>query len=549
MIKLDSIKKWTILFLLVLVGFKNGAMGMNGAPPLVAGQGIWLRHETRIIGNEACIVSNLKSYGIKHVFLFSVGLTSIRYAQYGKFLQTAHANNLTVHAICANNLNVGITNVVALQNAIDQVVIYNDSTNVASRFDGVQMDVEGATGPALLALMRGVNVPSSLVFSAAVQPDEFAPKAATPPYGIESYYSNMVASTSLDLLIPMIYIMDGLAYSETNLVHCFCVMGNGSDTIAAKTSEMLARIPSNAMMMIGLSGYDYEAAIRKTGGPNWSLTGGWWGSEMAFSSGPYAVPFMSRHFPLVSVNYQVNTGISTYRFDYNGTNWWDVNEMTPIGFGLSIVAANRGGMEHSNYMGTVAFLYSTFFDSTSGRRWGMTLNNTNKPLPQVGIQVLDIARNLVTLKVSLTNGNPCEPVLGDSDSTGVYLELPSEAAFWTADPGAFHVVSSFNGRGDRLDAIRGARVLELRKFYFDNLSAQWAQSGLIQVSNTTSFVLHYRAWMTAKTSFYTNNGSLTPFIVRSPADAPYRKTPDFANYATHSINITMGTNVCATTGN
>ena len=288
---------WCLWLALLLTG---GAQANDGAR-LAPGSGIWIRRgdTPQVTNNPALVVNNLQSRSVKHIFLFTVGVSSANYAQYAPLVQTAHSSGMTVHAICASNSNVttnypttSTLSSLLLSNAIQQVVMYNDSTNAASRFDGVQMDVEGKDGAVLLALMQGVTVPSSLVFSAAVQPDEFAPKAPTAPYYIESYYSNMLATTSLDVLIPMIYIMDALGYKNGNLTYSFAL--TGSHSIAYKTTEIINRLPSYGQMMTGLSAYDYEAAVNKTNGPNWTPTGGWWGSHMAFSGGSYAVPHLLR---------------------------------------------------------------------------------------------------------------------------------------------------------------------------------------------------------------------------------------------------------------
>ena len=95
----------------------------------------------------------------------------------------------------------------------------------------------------------------------------------------------------------------------------------------------------------------------------------------------------------MSVAYQPITGISSYRFNYNTTNWWDVNEMTPIGLGRSIAAANQAGSSDSRYVGACTFVYHTVLDSTSERQAGLTMTNTSYPSPQVSLQVVSIQGN------------------------------------------------------------------------------------------------------------------------------------------------------------
>lgn len=541
-------RRWTGCLLLALL-VTGGAQAKDGAR-LTPGSGIWIRRgdTPQVTNNPALVVNNLQSRSVKHIFLFTVGVSSANYAQYAPLVQAAHSSGMTVHAICASNSNVttnypttGTLSPLLLSNAIQQVVMYNDSTNAASRFDGVQMDVEGKNGAVLLALMQGVTVPASLVFSAAVQPDEFAPSAPTAPYYIESYYSNMLATTSLDVLIPMIYIMDALGYKNGNLTYSFAL--TGSHSIAYKTTEIINRLPSYGQMMTGLSAYDYEAAVNKTNGPNWTPTGGWWGSQMAFSGGTYAVPHLAAHYPLVSVTYQPITGISSYRFDYSTTNWWDVNEMTPVGLGLSIAAADTAGGSDPRYAGVASFVYHTIFDSTSQRQAGLTMTTSNYPLPQVSLQVLSVTGNLARLRVGLTNANPSELILGDSASSGVHLQLPAGASFVSADEGSFHAAIGFDTSGNPRGSIEGSPVLELRRYFFENLASQQAQSGEIVVTAPAPALLRYRAWMTAKDSICNDLGTSAPYIARSPDDVHYNTPSKFMTYATFATNLAVSSSV------
>jgi hypothetical protein len=535
-------RRWVCCLLLALL-LAGGAKANNGAQ-LAPGNGIWIRRgdTPQVTNNPALVVNNLQAYSVKHIFLFTVGMSSSSYAQYAPLVQTAHSSGMTVHAICASNSNVttnypttGTLSPLLLSNAIQQVVMYNDSTNEPSRFDGVQMDVEGKDGAVLLALMQGVTVPSSLVFSAAVQPDEFAPTSSIPPYYIEGFYSNMLATTSLNVLIPMIYIMDALGYRNGNLTYSFAL--TGSHSIAYKTTEIINRLPSYGQMMTGLSAYDYEAAVNKTNGPNWTPTGGWWGSQMAFSGGSYAVPSCSAQYPLVSVTYQPITGISSYRFDYSSTNWWDVNEMTPIGLGLSMAAADAAGGSDPRYAGTASFVYHTIFDSTSERKAGLTMTTSNFPGPQVSLQVLGVTGNVARVRVSLTNANPSELILGDSASSGVHLQLPAGASFVSADEGSFHAAIGFDTSGNPRGSIEGAPVLELRRYFFENLASQQAQSGEIVITAPAPALLQYRAWMTAKDSVCNDGGASVPYIARSPNDIHYSDPSRFMTYASFSNNL------------
>jgi hypothetical protein len=525
------------LLALLLVG---AAQADNGAQ-LAAGNGVWIRPSstTQVTSNPTLVVSNLQARSIKHIFLFAVGYTSSQYAQFVPFIQAAHNSGLTVHPVCATKttvLDAGSLSPTLLSNIISQVLIFN-TNNPTAQFDGLQLDIEGTNGPALSNLVSNVHVPFPLVFSAAVQPEEFYSN-------VEPYYYRLIQNTDLSVLIPMIYIMDDLGYSKGNLTYGFSI--TGSDSISYKTTEILARLPSHGQMMTGLSAYDYEAAVTKGGGPNWTPTGGWWGSQMAFSGGSYAVPNLAAHYPLVSVAYQPITGLSSYRFDYSSTNWFDVNEMTPIGLGRSIAAANQAGTNDARYLGTCTFVYHTVFDSTSERQAGLTMNNTNYPGPQVSLQVLSIQGNLAHLLVTLTNANPSEQILGDSASAGVHLQLPPGASFVSADAGAFHAALAFDTLGNQLGSISGARVLELRRYFFENLATQQAQSGEIVVTAMSPFALQYRAWMTAKDSLCSDSGTAVPYLARSPDDVHYSAPSGFMTYATFGTNVAVGP--CAGSG-
>lgn len=527
-----ALKRW-IGYLLLFLLLAPNVLATNDSTNFAAGNAIWIDSNTQISGYEGQIVANLSARGIRNIFRYTVSNSPSQYAAYGKFAQVAHSSNMTLHAICAEASTVtsnGVLSAAYLSNAIAQLVAYNNSTNAASQFDGVQVDIEGVSGQQLLTLLQGVTVSSNLYFSAVMQTDEGAS-------GIESYYSQIISTTSVDMLIPMIYIMDYLGYSGGNLVDSFCISTYGSSTsIGSKTSELLALLPSSGRLMCGLSCYDYETAVTKGGGPYWGDTGGWWGSEIAFApGGSYNVPaLVSQGIPLYSVAYMPGLGISNYRFNLNSTNWFDVNEMTPIGVGQSIAAANAAGAGNPRYAGAAVFKYFTIFDSTSERQWGLTMNDTTNPVPQIGLQVLSIVSNVATLQVSLTNGNPSEQILGDAGSAGVHLELQG-ATFMSADPGSFHAALPFNSSSNPLSSIDGAQYLELRRYFFENLSSQGALSGNIQVSALAPFTIRYRAWMTSKDRI-TNN---VPYIARVPYDVPTNIPSGFTNYATYATNVTV----------
>ena len=483
--------------------------------------------------NPSQVINNLQARWIKHIFLMTGGYTSAQYAQFAPFIQTAHNSQMTVHPVCAFNATVtdsGGLSPVLLSNVLAQVLMYN-TNNPGAQFDGMQIDIEGTNGAALLSLVQQVSVPSTMVFSAAVQPNEFYSN-------VESYYNSLLATTSLDVLIPMIYIMDDLGYSGGNLVYGFSL--TGSDSISYKTTNILAKLPTTGQMMTGLSGYDYTYAVTKGGGVDWNV-GGSGGNGPTMGSGTYCVPQLVQHYPLVSVAYQPITGVSTYRFNYSSTDWFDVDEMTPVGLGLSIAKANNAGTNAphgSNYVGACSFLYTTLFDSTSERQAGLTLTNTTYPIPQVSLQVVSVSGNVAHLRVGLTNAYPSEQILGDAASAGVHLQLQG-ASFASADPGSFHAALAFDTSGNQLGSISGAPVLELRRWFFENLSAQQAQSGDIVVTAPAPFALQYRAWMTAKDSLCTDTNPPVPYVARSPDDIHYNAPSRFMTYATFATNLVV----------
>ena len=377
-----------------------------GQVQMAPGNGVWLEPaDTTVVGNEAAIVTTLKSGAIKHVFLYTIGYTSSQYAPYAAFIQQAHGSGLTVHAVCANGGNV--------------------TSN-------------GALSSSLLALAEGVHVPTNLVFSAAIQADEFYS-------GIEADYASLLADTDLDVLIPMIYIMDGMYYSGGVAKFTYTITG-----ISSKTTEMLNEIASTqGQLMTGLSSYDYEFPVSISSGDVDYSFDGYPSSDIPFSSyawspsSTFGVPNLAATVPVVDVQYLTNApnsiypnaGVSIYRFAFNSTDWMDVAEMTPDGLANSISAANQGGNGNSHYVGTCLWVYHTTFDKYSERQVGLIGGNTNYPAPAAGLQVLSFANGLAQVEVTLTNTNPSQGILGAHSSAGVHLQLQGGATFVSAAAG------------------------------------------------------------------------------------------------------------------
>jgi hypothetical protein len=514
-----------------------------GQVQMAPGNGVWLEPaDTTVVGNEAAIVTTLKSGAIKHVFLYTIGYTSSQYAPYAAFIQQAHGSGLTVHAVCANGGNVtsnGALSSILLSNALNQVFTYN-SNYPAAMFDGVQMDVEGVAGSSLLALAEGVHVPTNLVFSAAIQADEFYS-------GIEADYASLLADTDLDVLIPMIYIMDGMYYSGGVAKFTYTITG-----ISSKTTEMLNEIASTqGQLMTGLSSYDYEFPVSISSGDVDYSFDGYPSSDIPFSSyawspsSTFGVPNLAATVPVVDVQYLTNApnsiypnaGVSIYRFAFNSTDWMDVAEMTPDGLANSISAANQGGNGNSHYVGTCLWVYHTTFDKYSERQVGLIGGNTNYPAPAAGLQVLSFANGLAQVEVTLTNTNPSQGILGAHSSAGVHLQLQGGATFVSAAGGTFQAAEAFNSSGTLLSNINGSQIIELRRMLFAQTNSQAAQSGVITISAPASFTLQYRSWLTDKESLCNTIGSSEPYVARSPNDVNYNAPARFTNLATLATNI------------
>ncbi len=495
---------------------------------LAPGNGIWLKPaSTAVIGNEAAVVSLLHARAIQHVFLWTTTNTAGSYPIFIPFIQQAHARGMTVHAVCATKASVtdgDSLSSVLLSNDLNEVVAYNASHPEAA-FDGVQIDVEGVTGDALLNLVQGVSVPETLVFSADVQPNEYYT-------GVESYYHSLLQDTDLDLLIPMIYIMDGLGYRSGTNRYTFTVPG-----IAAKTDQLLALLPSQGRMMTGLSGYDMQFGVVKGGGVDTSLSchGA---SNMAMGGGNCAVPHLLGLYPLADVVYQSNGGVSVYRFNVDADSWLDVMEMTPSGLRRSMGAADQAGAGDSRYVGTCTWLYHTTFDSSSGRQEAFMPDDGVYPSPSVRLEVLGVSGGEARLRVTLTNANPSERVLGAHAAAGVHIQLEG-GAFSSADPGGFHAAEGFDATGGVLPSVAGAQVIELRRSFFESPAAQQARSGEIVVRAPALLTVRYRAWMMDKDSICNDVGTSEPYVARSPDDVHYHDDSKFLSYATYATNIVV----------
>jgi hypothetical protein len=517
----------------ILAAAMLGAGAEAGQVALPPGDGVWLSPtSTQVLGNEAAVVAGLKARALKHVFLWSAGKTHDFYADYAPFITQAHANGLTVHAVCATKATVTSGTALSsalLSNVLHEVFLYN-TNYAAAPFDGVQMDVEGVSGAALLALVAGVQVPPELVFSAAIQPNEYYD-------GVEAYYASLLQNTDLDLLIPMLYIMDGMNYSGGAPTFTFNLA-----RLQTKTASLLALLPAQGKMMTGLSAYDREYPVLKAGGGidrNYlnALSAPDGLSQPAFSpSSSFGLPNLVDTKALVEVNYLTNTATSVYRFDFTPTNWVDVIEMTPLGLRKSMAAADQGGAGDPQYLGTCTWVHHTTFDSYSGRQEGFSPDDGVYPSPQVNLQIISFQGGVARLRVSLTNAHPGEKILGDHASAGVHLRVEG-ASFLTADKGSFHAAEAFNSSGSVLANIAGAQIVQLRRAFFEDPAAQQAQSGDLTLSASGPFTLRYRAWMTDKDSLCNDIGTAEPYVARTPDDVHYNSAARFLTCATFATNL------------
>lgn len=499
---------------------------------LAPGNGIWLKPASNpVIGNEAALITNLKSRNVRHVFLWLIGKTSAEYAPYASFIQQAHTTGMTVHAVCATRASISIggePSAAKLAADLNEVIAYNNA-HPAAPFDGVQVDIEGVTGSTLTNLISAVSVPETLVFSAAVQPEEFYAN-------VEFYYTSLLQNTDLDLLVPMLYIMDGISYSGGVASFLF-----NFSRIQSRTTQNLGRLPPGGQLMTGLSAYDRQFPIVKSTGsidrPYLQSKGEPDGfSQFAFSTNTsqiYSVlSLLSAGKPLVDVAYRANTGVSIYRFDYSANWWLDVQELTPTGLRRAIQVADLAGAGHTGYVGACTWLYHTVFDSYSGRREGLAADDGVYPVPVVTVQPLSYRGGLARVRVSLTNANPTERILGDRSSAGVHLRVSGNAAFVSADAGTFHAAEGFDSAGNALANLTGAQLLELRRSFLENPAAQQADSGEIVLSATGLLTLRYRAWMVDKDSLCADGATPEPYVARTPNDIHYRDPARFLTYST-----------------
>src|SRR5690606_8462134 len=123
----------------------------------------------------------------------------------------------------------------------------------------------------------------------------------------------------------------------------------------------------------------------------------------------------------------------------------------------------------------------------------------NYPNPKVSIDLISFQAGVARLRVTLTNANPTERILGSRASAGVHLRLQG-ATFANANAGTFHTMEAFNSSGISTSVINGTQIIELHRSFFENPSAQSALSGEIVINVPPSFTLRYRSWMTDKDS-------------------------------------------------
>ena len=123
---MSRIARWISCLILVWLP----AVGLEAAQvQLAQGNGGWIKPSyTTVPGNEAALVAGLKARAIKHVFLWTIGYSNTQYTDFTPFIQQAHANGMTVHAICATRTTVtdgASLSSALLSNVLNEVFIYN----------------------------------------------------------------------------------------------------------------------------------------------------------------------------------------------------------------------------------------------------------------------------------------------------------------------------------------------------------------------------------------------------------------------------------------
>ena len=520
----------SLVVVALLWGDAQESRVFGSSPAPIKGNAIWILSDA-VLGSESQIVNNLKAHNIKAVFIMPQN-----YARqdnlwfFTEFIRQAHANNITVHAVALASADGSVPDVSDVQQAIDDVVTYN-AANPDAQFDGVQLDIENTSAGELYELFAKLRVPDTLVFSAAVQ-----------FYNHSSRFLDLLSGTDLDVLIPMLYIMDSQSYQ-----HGLPVFPSFS-WVNLNTVLTLARINDFGYMLTGLSSYDRQIILPK------NFTGNIWGQleasggrlidRPAFdSTNRYSVPQLvwSGREP-VSVKYYPHSGVSVYRFQWSQTEVIDVIETTPLGVRLAMAAADKEA-GNRQYLGTALWKYETTFDAYSIRSAGLLAEDQTYPAPQVDIQIVSRSDREVTLRVTLKNTNPSEAALGDRWGSGVHLRLEGEASFVDVRKGDFHAVTALDSRGKETE-LNGSKIVELAKWFFLPGSSS-ATSGDIVIRADKPFVLNYRGWIKDKDSGVLNPhnaNAIEPYVARFPTDHNYDRhiydsSFSFLSYRTAQLEI------------
>lgn len=219
---------------------------------LVAGNAIWLDPD------RIPPLDTLNDMAIRHLFVYhKIGSVEEYSNRYHEFILDAHSRDMTVHFVCYDESQPISSEA---QEAINVALAYN-AQHPEAVIDGLQLDVEGISGDEIYAFIRTLCVPSSLVFSAALQIDMkgrfgdlVTPKGPT-------------AGTDLDLIIPMIYIMDDQPpyVGGTPTIQTY-------DWLVSQAHDCLSRLGANGQYMVGISSYDRQILVpRLYTGTIWSL--------------------------------------------------------------------------------------------------------------------------------------------------------------------------------------------------------------------------------------------------------------------------------------
>ncbi|MBN2009475.1 hypothetical protein JW960_09040 [candidate division KSB1 bacterium] len=508
-------------------------------PANPAGNAIWI-DANKITGNGEQVLNQFLSHDIKTIFLNAEFYSISDFENKIDFTNLAHNSTyqMSVHALVYGSSAADNPTSAIVQNRIDIVRNFNN-LHPESYLDGVQVNIEGKDSDFLFNLINDLNVPANLIFSAAVQINNY------------DKYTELARDTDLDLLIPMLYIMDAQG-AYTNGQPSF----SNYDMISNNTSVTLQEVGNNADadVLIGLSSYDRELIVPKAFSGNiWNDLEGVGGQRIdnlaLDPNNTYSIPSLIQNGKtLISVDYISDAGVSWYRFEWDASKYIDVIETTPLGLRQSDIVADQVGNDNSQYLGSAIWVYDYTFDGTSQREDGLVAADEIHPTPIVEITNLDLDNGTGSFSVNFSNQAPSETILGDDWGSGVFLEIDGDATFNNLSNGEFNQHYSYDATGNPVD-LNGSKIIELTKWFFEPGDNN-IQSGDITLNYTGGFKIRYRGWMKEKDEGIQNpynNNAVEPYVARFPDDENYDRHSydsnfsfmDYATLSTGELNTTI----------